>query len=286
MWRAVFAVSVFGVLVVAGAAADENADKAIKQLDENFAKVKSYTAKTETMTDVEFGPGHTQKMKMVGTSEWMRKGEKTMMRSETGCETTKAQDGKTTTSKSKITTVDDGTYIYVLTEEDGKQTVMKSHANPTMYQPGGYFAQLEGYYNIKLLDDMNVDGHDCYAFELTMKPMEGVPPSGRMVICCWKDHGITLKSESFDANGKLTSQSMTKDVKVNASIEESRFTFQVPEGAQMMDMTGSQTGQPAEDNAQAEDGGAKEEKPAQEEQPQEEKPKKKGLGLPKKPKFP
>ena len=287
MWRARFVCAVAAALILSGAAADEKADQAIKELDQNFAKVKSYTAKTESMTDVAFGAGNAQKMKMVGTSAWLRKGEKAMMRGETACETTKTQDGKTTTSKSTIVTVDDGTYLYVLTKEEGKQTVMKNHANAAMYKPAGYFDQLRTYYDIKLLEDTEVNGHGCCAFELTMKPMEGAAPSGRMVACYWKDHGIMLKSEGYDADGKLISQSLTKDVKVNASVDESQFEFEVPDGAQVMDMTAAQQAQPAEGEAQAEEGGMEEEKPAQEEQPKEEKPKKKkGFGLPKKPKFP
>ena len=264
------------------AMADEKADQAIKELDQQFSKVKSYTAAHETMTDTEFGPGYTQKMEMTGTSEWLRKGEQALMHSVSKCQTTKTEGGQTTTTPSTITTVNDGEFLYTLTEENGQKTVMKnSPQSSQVHQPKSYFEMFKSYYDIKLLPNEKVNGEDCYVFELKMKPMEGVAPSGRQLVYFQKSHGIQIKSEAFDANGKLIVSSLTKDLKINPDINPDRFKFKVPEGAQVIDNTNPQ-GQPAQAEPQAEEEEseveeAEEEKPVEEEKPK----KKKGLKLPK-----
>ncbi|MBN2446091.1 MAG: outer membrane lipoprotein carrier protein LolA [Phycisphaerae bacterium] len=222
--------------------ADEKAEKAIQELDKNFAKVKTYTCTSESTTDASFGPAFSQKSKMVTTSQWMRKGDNVLMKAETKGETTKTMAGETTTTPSTMTTVDDGKFMYVLTVEGDQKTVMKSKTNTVKSQsPSGYFANFKAYFDIKLLDDQKIDGEDCFVFELKMKPMEGAPPVGRQVVCYQKANGIVLKSESFDGEGKLIASSITKDVKINPEMDPKQFTFEVPEGAQVMDTTATPT---------------------------------------------
>ncbi len=274
MKRGALVVAVIAALVglSAAAAADEKVDKAIKDLDQKFAKVKSYTAKTEGMTDTEFGPEHTYKAEMVGTTEWLRKGEKALLRSETKHKTIETEGGKTTTTLSTVTTVDDGKFLWMLNEEQEQKTVTKSQSSAAhMYHPKGYFEQFKAYFNIKLLEDAEVNGDDCHVFEMKMKPMEGVPPSGRQLVYFQKKHGIHVKSEGFDASGKLISSSVSKDIKINVDIGAERFKFEIPQGAQVFDNTSPQE-QPAQPEGEAE----KEEK----------KEEKKGIKLPKWPKRP
>lgn len=279
----VVAVLVALIGLSATAMADEKVDKAIKELDQQFSKVKSYTATDESMTNVEFGPGHTRKVEMTGTSEWLRKGEQALMHSVSKCQTTTTEGGQTTPTPSTITTVNDGEFLYMLTEENGRKTVMKnSPQSAQVHQPKSYFEMFKSYYDIKLLPDEKVNGDDCYVFELKMKPMEGVAPSGRQLVYFQKSHGIQVKSEGFDANGKLIASSLIKDLKINADINPDLFKFKIPAGAQVIDNTNPQA-QPAQTEPQAEEEDseaqeAEEEKPVEEEKP---KKKKKGLKLPK-----
>jgi outer membrane lipoprotein-sorting protein len=255
------------------AAADDKADQAIQELEQQFAKVKSYTAKSEALTDTEFSPGHAQKSEMKGTIEWMRKGEKALMRSDTKCETTKTEGGQTTRAPSTITTVVDGEFYYMLTEEGDQKTVVKSLAPAAQtYHPQSTFDAFRSHFDIKLLPDEKVGGHDCYVFEMKMKPMEGMPPSGRQLMYYEKKHGLNVKSAAYDANEKLISSSLTTDLKVNVDISAERFTFEVPPGAQVIDSTAAAQ-QPPPEEAQSE----------QPEEPKEEKKeeKKKKIKLPK-----
>lgn len=120
----------------ATAAGEEKWDKALKELDQQFAKIKSYTAKMEAWTDSKYGPDQKQKMEMTGAVEWVRQGKKALMHSDMKQKTTKTEGGKTTTTVSTITTVSDGDFMYMLMEEDGKKTVMKNRAQPAKsYHP-------------------------------------------------------------------------------------------------------------------------------------------------------
>jgi outer membrane lipoprotein-sorting protein len=265
------------------AVADERVDKVIKELEEKFAKVNSYADKSKAMSDVEFGPNHTEKSEMLGASEWVRKGDKILMRSEVKATTVKTEDGKTTNITSTSTMVSDGEFFYTLTEEGGKKTVIKSLApEEKMYHPKYMFDQYRGYADVKLLPDEQVSGNDCYVFEVKTKPVEGAPPSGWQVIYYQKASGTQAKFEAFDANGKLISSSVTTAIKINPDISEDRFKFEIPEGAQVTDMTSMQQPQvqPEEEAAEPE---AEE---AEKEEPKKPEKKKKGLKLPKLPKRP
>lgn len=280
--RIVATVCAVALGLAVSAAADEKVDKAAKELDQQFAKIKSYTSKSKTVTDYEFGPGHTQKAEMVGTMEWLRKGDKALMHAVIKSNTVTTEGGQTTKTSTTITTVSDGEFLYMLNDDGGQKTVIKNRAMlASDSRPSALFAQIGGYYVITLQPDETVDGADCYVFEMKMKPMEGVPPSGRQLVAYGKDNGLSVRSEAFDANGKRILSSTTTDIKLNADINPDRFKFEIPEGAQVSDMTGAQQ-QPA---AQAE---TKAEAPEQE-QPKKEEPekkKKKGLKLPKLPKLP
>lgn len=286
MKRGTLLAAAFTVLLgfAAVAAADEKADQAIKELDESFAKVNSYTCKAQMMTDTEFGPGQAYKSKMLITSEWVRKGQKALMRNQAKSKTEQTMDGKTTKTTSMTTGVSDGDFLYTMTEGSGKKTAIKSRAPVAQdYHPSVIFDQLREYNEIKLLPDEKVDGHDCYVFELKSKPMAGQPAGGRSVSHYAKANGIQLKSEAFDANGKLTSSSTTTDIKINVDISEDHFKFEVPADAEFIDATKLEQEQPQMESKPEES----EEQPAEQEEPKKpEKEKKKKPKLPKLPKLP
>jgi outer membrane lipoprotein-sorting protein len=242
--RLVAVVAVFANLGVA-AHADEATDKAIKELERQFAQVKSYTSQFESMADTEFMPGHAHKMVMVGSAEWQRRDGKALLRLESKQTTTKTAGDETTTTTSTVTTVSDGELLYVLTEGNNQKTVVKSQASPLrVYHPEGYFEQFANFFDVKLAPDAQVNGDDCYVFEMRAKSMEGAPPSGRQLVYFQKKHGVQVKSEAFDANGKLVTSSLTKDLKVNVDIGADRFKFEIPADAQVTDTTAYQA-QPA-----------------------------------------
>lgn len=286
--RCVTAVSMVLLCFTVSVRADEKADGAIKELDQQYAKLKSYTAKTESMTDFAFGPDQTQKTEMAGTVEWQRDGEKVRMHSDMKGTTSKTENGETKKSDATITTVSDGEFLWVLNVEGDKKSVYKNRApSADDSRPSAIFNQMAAYYDVKLLPDASVNGADCYVFELKMKPMEGMPPSGHQVIHYQKDSGVSVKSESFDANNKLTSSWITSDIKLNADVAADRFKFEVPAGAEVTDATAIQPppaqAEPAEPTEQPKEEAAP--KAEEEQKPEKEKDKKKDKGI-KLPKWP
>lgn len=260
-----------------------------KKIVAAWAKVKSYSAKTTSTSEYAYD-GHSEKSEFRGTTELVLKGEKAFSRTEMNQTTVTTEDGKTTTEKTHSLIVVNAEFTWTLTETDGKTTVMKMQAyTAATYSPETYFKSYRDNYTIKSLPDAKFDGADCYVLEAKMKPVEGLPASGAFVTYYRKDCGISVKSVTYDADGKVTMESLTTDLKLNPSISDKRFEFTVPEGVEVMDMTpeglmeqsqaeqasDEQKGDQASDKPKAE---AKKKEPAKK---PEEKKKKKKLKLPK-----
>jgi outer membrane lipoprotein-sorting protein len=197
--------------------------------------------------------------------------------------TTATEAGQTTQTESTITMVLGADFSYTLSEEAGQKTVYKAKneaSSARQYQPKTLFEQWQAHQDVKLLPDEKVDGKDCYVFELTPKPIEGQPQGSRSVVWWQKDTALPIKSEGFDANGKLITSSITMDLKINVDISEDRFKFEIPKDVQVFDLTQPQGQQP---QAQPEEA---EKEPSPKEEPKKpEKKKKKGI-LPDLPELP
>jgi outer membrane lipoprotein-sorting protein len=257
--------------LVVPAAADEKADNALKEIDDKLAKVKSYIQKTKMRTLGNQGqPGYSMESETTTTTEFVRRGEKVLMRNEGKMEYVQTMDGKTTRTKMPYLVIYDGDFSYTLTESAGKNTFFKSPQPSTKYSD--LYTGNEQWATIKLLPDTEVGGKKCYVFEMRSKPTEGAPPPGRTVMYCQKENGIMVKSDGFDASGKQTFSTETTDLKVNVDISGDRF--KLPADAQIMDM-GNLGQQPPPTKADAD-----------EEQPKKEEPKEAGKKEKKKPKKP
>lgn len=217
--------------------ADDLADVE-KKLVAAWAKVKSYSAKTTSKSEFAYGEGNSRKSESQGTTEFVLKGEKAFSRTEWNETAVTTEDGKTTTRKTHSLMVGNAEFTWTLTETDGATTVMKMEApKAAQYSPEFYFNSYRDRYTTKPLPDAKFDGADCYVLEVKMKPIEDMPPSGLFVMYYRKDCGISVKTLIYDADGKVTMESLSTDLKLNPSISDDRFKFTVPEGVEVMDMT-------------------------------------------------
>ena len=114
----------------------------------------------------------------------------------------------------------------------------------------------------------------------------------KMVTHYRKDCGQSVKTVTYAKDGKVTMTSVTSDVKVNPSLSDDRFVFKAPAGVEVQDMTAMQDQQDAQhasdEQAKADaEKKAEADKKAKAEKKADKKPekKKKGLGLPKLPKW-
>lgn len=267
--------------------ADDGLAELEKKLDQSYADLKSYSAKSSSTSDISYGSTN-RKMESSGTMEWVRRGDRVLMRSDTTIKTTTTENGAETASTSKITAVNDGEFSWVLNEEGGKKTVTKMRTpDVEAYSPARMFDAYREYYEIKLLADEDFDGQACYVVEMKMKPMQGAPPSGRQLMYFRKDVGLFVKSVSYDQNGKETSVNETTDIKLDAGISAERFKFQVPEGAEVTEVPDSSQSA-AQSAQQTEEPAAQEQQSEPQAKPEQPKKKKKKsiLPKPKLPKFP
>ena len=263
------------------AVADELADIE-KKLQESFAKVKSYTAKTKSMMDLTYGPNHTEKSEDKGTYEWIRRDGRVQFRFEFVSDRVATEDGKQTKSKTKTLGVCDGEHMYMLSEDAGKKTVIKSKAmDPSDYETKTLLAQLRESHTIKVLPEEKVDGADCFVLELKQKPEEGTPPGGRSLMYFRKDLGMSVKGVAYDADGKIIHSNVSTDIKLNPDISADRFEFKVPPDAEFIDATKFEQSPEGEQPPPEEEP----EQPKQEEKQEKEKKDKKPR-LPKLPKLP
>lgn len=274
-------------------------DEIEKKIEGSFDKIKSYSAKFKSVSDSDDGRGNKYHMDNKGTTEYVRKGDTVLSRSDSQIVTVTTTDGKETRSESKVTSVSDGEFTYMLTEDANGKQVMKSKATTLAEaRPTAWLKTMREHFEITVLDDEKVDGKDCYVIQSKFKPQEGAPPQGRTVMYFRKDSGLSVKSLVYDENGKVTTESVTTDIKLNAGISESRFKLEIPPGVKVTDLTQMDTqDEQDEQDAQAQE---QEEKPAEKktakkaEEPkkeeikkEEKKKKKKRFRLPKlKKKFP
>ena len=277
-----------GLLVLSGPAAlGEDFDSVEKSIVKANKKTKSLSAtnKSKMNTDNE---GYKFSQEMEGPMEWRRDGEKFKMRMESTSSTTTETGGKVTKSKSTSLMIDDGEFMYSYTNMDGQKSATKSKSTGAWDQ--NPFEAWRKMWDFKLLSDESVDGASCYVIEFLAK--SGSPMSGKMVLHYRKDCGLNVKTVIYDKDGKVTMTSTSTDVKVNPSLGDDRFVFKAPAGVEVVDMTQEQQVDYASDEpADKADAEKKPEKKAEAKKPEKKaeakKPekKKKGLGLPKLPKW-
>ncbi|MCH9003523.1 MAG: hypothetical protein IIC02_13205 [Planctomycetes bacterium] len=233
--------------------------------------------------------------------EFMTKGEKQLFRLETAYTTVTETNGSKQTTKGTSLSVSDGEFNYIHSVNNGVESVMKMKATPQAF--GGtqqsFFDTMAQTYNLELMPDAKVGSFSTYVIRAVIKdpmPMTAT----EMTFYFDKATGVTVKSVSKDAAGKVTMETLTTDLKVNSSISADRFVFVAPEGVEVMDLTQQQdySAQPSQNaqanespksseksTASAEQSGEKpKEKPAKTEEKKTEKKKEKKSKWPKLPK--
>lgn len=253
-----------------------------KELVQNQAKYKAYSAKTTMKMVSDMGQGNKMQVESTGTMEWAQRGSKVLYRIDSKTATVMTMQGKETKTKSETLVVCDGDFIYTLNSEGQQKTAIKMKVQQqASYDTKAMFEAWRKDYTLKLLADEKIEGKDCYVIEATPKKPQPHNPVVKQK--CWfrKDLGITVKVVTLDKNNKPTSTMTTTDVKINVEIKPDRFKFKLPPGVKLMDMTKQQyqppaESQPAKDQDATESKADKDEEPEPEKKPEKEK-KDKGL---------
>ncbi|MBI1825634.1 MAG: hypothetical protein HY287_14160 [Planctomycetes bacterium] len=209
-----------------------------KNLAESFAKIQSGTAKTTTHQDLVLPTGEHIVSDSTAKVQWMRKGDSILFRSD--MEAQQKQDGEGVApiaSKGKFTTVHDGEFHYVVSEEAGAKRAEKYKPSPAQYgDPHALFESLRVNYDMKVLSEEKLDGFDCYVLELIPKHPEN-GPTVRTKSYFRKDVGLNIKNIGYDKDGKEAFISATTDIEINVPLTPDRFTFKASPDFNVEDKT-------------------------------------------------
>ncbi len=200
-----------------------------KQVREARKKFDTLTAKVEQHTTTK-QMGAEMTITAKGTLEAMNKDDKELSRMEMSMKMEMAGGGHQ--MEGKMVTVSDGVYAYALNDMMGMKNVVKQKAENTdlPWQP------MKEQYDLKVLPDEKLDGQDVFVVEATPKQKEAEGPS-RMVFYVRKDLGVAVKTVVYGADKEPMSTTTVSDIKTGVELSPERFKFEVPEGAQVMDMT-------------------------------------------------
>ncbi len=225
-------------LVVPTVVADELATVE-KKLTAAWKQHKSVTVKLTMVTKME-QPGFAMDSKAEGTQEVLKKGDKILYRMDMATSAVQKVGDQEMKSQSKTTAISDGAFLYMLTETDGQKMAFKSKADPQQAgDPTGTFKLLREHNQLKLLPEEETDGQKAYVIEAIPKEAAG-PQATRTVIYYSQEHGVLLKSVTYDASGKPMSTMTCTDYKFDVKIDPQRFVFKAPEGVQVIDQTAAQ----------------------------------------------
>jgi outer membrane lipoprotein-sorting protein len=202
-------------------------------------KVTSFKANRHTATDIDMG-GAKSVVDDKGTYEMVVKDGKSLWRVESKTTSTVDAGGQKMTTETKGIMVCDGKFVWSLSETMGQKMVtkMKMAEENNALVSESFFASMKKDYKLKLLPDATVEGKTAFVIEAT--PIKRSESEGATTYYILKDTAITAKTVTTDAAGKpITTMTLT-DIKINASVPATRFTFTPPPGVQVMDLTKQQ----------------------------------------------
>lgn len=217
----------------------EGLDEVKKQISAKMKKLTSISYKMK-MTSETNDPNISTKTTSEGSIEYMRKGDKTMSRTEMTTKMVMKMGENETKNDSKIMTVDDGEFVYHYSEAQGQKQAMKQKHDPAtsmdIFDSERLFKEQEKMFNVKSMPDETVDGKPCWVLEMTPKD-PSMAYMGKTVAYYDKESGVGIKTVMFDTKGKQTGVMNISDLKVNGEIPADHFKFTAPPGVEVHDNT-------------------------------------------------
>ncbi len=208
----------------------ETLDDVSKKIIETSKKIKSFSAKSRTVTKMS-QQGFSMTATMVGTSEMLRKGDEYLFRNEMKGTTENVIAGNTTRQESTTLVISDGKYTYTLTEAAGMKQAFKTKSEKTELDPLKMWRE-NG--TLKLLPDTSINGEKVWVIEVT--PKQTMPGQGKTVMYFSQKHGQMVKTVVFSDKGEPMTTVEITEIQIDAKIDPSRFVFNAPPGVQVTEM--------------------------------------------------
>jgi outer membrane lipoprotein-sorting protein len=228
------------VLFCVGQVRAETIDDVKKKIHAKVSTYKSLEYKANYTMDVNM-PQMSMKSTTEQTAQYQNNGDKVLGRLETTTKSEQRMGDQSSKTESKSVDISDGQFAYTVSETDGMKSASKRKADLTKdlspFNALASFKLMEEHFAIKLLPDETVDGKAAWVLELKAKDPAQSALVGRTLSYYDKETGISVKSMSYDPSGKPTTTSMTKDIKINSTINPDRFVFKAPPGVEVVDST-------------------------------------------------
>lgn len=225
-----------GLVATTGLARAESVEDVEKSILKAAGELKSYTAKSKSVQDMDMGNGMSSKSEMSATIEWAKKGDKSLYRSEMKGTMVQKISGQEIKNESSTLIVSDGDFLYSVAETMGQKMAMKLKADPLATgAPKEMLATLKQNHDVKALPSAKVEDRDCFVLEATPKQAAGPITKTTYYFC--KQTGIAVKTVSADKSGKAVMTNTLSDIKVNTEIDPKRFVFEAPAGVTVQDLT-------------------------------------------------
>jgi outer membrane lipoprotein-sorting protein len=221
------------------AAADEKLDKIEKEVIAKWKDVKSMAGKmTVNMNANQGGMKITNNMN--ATIEYMRKGDKFMSRLEGAMKRSMqmGENAEPQTMDTPILAVSDGEFTHTLIEQGGQKMCFKNKTDAKETAGEMMIKALREQNEIVVKPDEELDGEACWVLAATPKVRQNPAEPAKTDYYLRQKDAALVKLVGYNADGDTLMTMTTADIKFNDKIDPAHFEFKVPEGVQVMDMTG------------------------------------------------
>ena len=220
-----------GLALAPAVARAESLEDVKKKIHEKLSTLKSLSYKMKMTSELALPTG-AMKSEMEQTFEAMRKDGRVWSRADMKQRTTQKEGGKDATTETTMTNVSDGVTELGYVESPGQKTAVRRKVDPSStfnpFESLRYFKEQEKTFSFKLLPDQKIDGNAVWVVETTPRDEVMKTYMSRTLVYYDQSTGITLKSETFDKDGKSIGSAITTDIKLNPDIKPSRFDFKPP----------------------------------------------------------
>ncbi len=186
-------------------------------------------------------PGMSAKTENDQTVEILRQGEKALLRIDIKATTVQQIGAEKQKSESTTLMITDREYTYTYTDGMGQRNATRQKLDPAKaispLDTMGRFKEMEKDFAMKRLPDETVNGKSCYVIETSPKDAASAMPTMRTRSYFDKATGVSVKSASYDSDGKVVFSSTTTDIKIDQPISPDRFKFKPPEGVPVEEIT-------------------------------------------------
>lgn len=227
-----------GALAFCGAAARADDLATVeKEIIKKWQKHRSMKAKV-TQTEAAEAQGSKAAKHGQGTYEFLRQGGDILFREKMKSSWEVEAGGQKMRFEINLLTIYDGKYEYALSERVGLKTALKTKPDPMSGADlKALFEALRAENNLKLLDEMAVDGQQAYVIEARPKSERPGRPYATIVYYFSKDHGVLLKREARAKDDKTLETKSYTELEFDVKIDPKRFEFKAPEGVVVQDLT-------------------------------------------------